>query len=137
MDLVANKSFPYKGRNLRAGVRFSAPNHDARLLLLTRIASRAPAEVSAKPVKPARKAKPVEAAPVVAPEPELVDVEPAVENAEQEDATADSEVSADDLRTVAEALGVTVDGRWGAARLQEEIDRARQTYSTRVMRAND
>jgi hypothetical protein len=40
---------------------------------------------------------------------------------EADDTAGDGEPSKDDLAAQAEALGITVDARWGVARLQKEI----------------
>lgn len=47
------------------------------------------------------------------------DVETAVVDEPVEERDADDDL--DELRSEAEALGITVDGRWGAARLRREI----------------
>ncbi|HEY9417056.1 MAG TPA: hypothetical protein VIQ30_20045 [Pseudonocardia sp.] len=47
--------------------------------------------------------------------------EPAEDESETEDAPPPVDVDLDELRGQAEALGVKVDGRWGAERLREEI----------------
>jgi hypothetical protein len=100
MKLIATKAYSYNTRRLRAGDEFEANEYWARVLVGARRASYAQAvrEEAPKPV-----------ARVVVPEPEPEDTGMQILMK---------------LRAQAERLGIDVDGRWGAARLQQEIAQA-------------
>jgi hypothetical protein len=100
--LTAIKPHKYGTRHLTAGEDYEAPPRHAIALVAGRKARFADKAAPAK-------AKPVAAAPE--PEPENVTTEP----------TNDIER----LRMEATQLGIDVDGRWGVARLNYEIGRAR------------
>jgi hypothetical protein len=98
MKLIATKSLRYNTRRLLAGDEFEAPDMHARILIGVRKARYAPRQ--AEPSRPT----------VVMPT-EIVE--------------ARAEPNIDALRRQADRLGIEVDGRWGAARLQQEIARAK------------
>jgi hypothetical protein len=100
LPLKAIKPHLYGTRRLEAGDEYEAPVEEA----IAQVAMRRADFVKGKPRPvPAATAKP-EAAP---PEPSkpIIDI--------------------DDLRSEATELGIDVDGRWGMARLQHEIDQAK------------
>lgn len=100
--LVATKSYSYDTRRLKAGDEFDATDMHARILVGARKAKYAP-EPAVKPPRP-----------VVVMPTEIVEDR------------AEDEPSIDKLRAQAERLGITVDGRWGAVRLQHEITQAKR-----------
>ncbi len=93
MKLTARRSFTYATRHLVAGDVFEAPDIHG-IILIAR-----------------RKAKPAEEKLITPP---VVRAEVSV--------AYDDDADLVRLRTVAESRGITVDGRWGAKRLQAEID---------------
>jgi hypothetical protein len=94
----------YGTRHLTAGEEYELPPRHAVALVAAKKARFLPA----KPAAPSPEAEPEPPAH----EPEPMPVEP--------------EVTIDSLRLQATQLGVDIDGRWGVARLQHEIDEARQ-----------
>lgn len=98
--LRAIKPHKYGTRHLTAGEEYEAPSRHAVALVAARKAEFSEKHVPAQARKPqsATAAKP---APIEAPP------------------------SIDDLRQQATDLGIDVDGRWGAGRLQYEIDKAK------------
>jgi len=99
MKLIATRSYSYNTRRLRAGDEFEANDYHARVLVGARRARYAPEQEAPKP-----------AARMVVPEPEPED---------------DGAKMLEKLRAQADRLGISVDGRWGAARLQQEIAQRR------------
>jgi hypothetical protein len=99
--LIATRSYRYATRRLQAGEEFEASSVIARALVAARKASYAPE-------KPAPRA-PV---PIRAP----------VSTASTD---TNNDARLDSLRAQAERLGIAVDGRWGAYRLQQEIAQRR------------
>lgn len=137
--LVAKKSFPYKGRVMRPGDAFEPRSRqDARVLIALNRAEKLEQPKPVEKPKKASKAK-LKKSEQPAPSEQVTDPDSnppsGVAPAEAVPDVTESEVSAADLRTVAESLGVSVDKRWSKKRLQEEIDKARNTYSTRMMSA--
>lgn len=132
--LIAKKNFNYRGRRLMAGDRFDAPSRDARVL--TAIGRALEEVVVAKPAKPEKSAR-SKAVAHNEPKNDVPDTSP--ETAEKPSAPEPipSDLEIDDLRMVAEQFGIEVDGRWGKDRIQQEIDSARMTYSTRMLKAGD
>lgn len=98
-QLIARKAMFYKARRLHAGDEFEAKPLDAKILVAIGKARPLSRNVGALDPPP----RPVAA--VIGPPPE-------------HDAERDA------LRTDAEKLGIDVDGRWGPARLRQEIERA-------------
>jgi hypothetical protein len=96
MRLIATRNYSYNTRRLRAGDEFEANEYWARVLVGARRADYAPKQAKAEPPKPLMASR--------VPEPE-----------------DDGAKILEKLRAQAERLGVEVDGRWGAARLQSEI----------------
>jgi hypothetical protein len=101
MKLIATKSLKYDTRRLQAGDEFDAKDMHARILVGARKARYAP-----------------EAAPEP-PQPVVRIVQPELD--EDEGAKIINR-----LRAEAERLGISVDGRWGAGRLQQEIAQAKR-----------
>jgi hypothetical protein len=102
MKLIATKSLKYATRRMQAGDEFDAKDMHARVLVGARLARYAP-----------------EAAPE-RPQPVVVMPTEVVEAPEDEGAKIIIR-----LRAEAERLGIAVDGRWGIARLQQEIAQAK------------
>jgi len=100
MKLIATRSYRYDTRRLQAGDEFEATDMHARILVGARKARYAPDRAPEPP-------KPVVLMPTEVVE--APDVQPSI----------------DKLRAQAERLGIVVDGRWGIARLQQEIARAK------------
>jgi hypothetical protein len=98
----------YGTRRLEAGDEYEAPAEEAIALVATRKAD------FAKTKKPATA--------VSAPTPPTPEPEPVLEP----EAEPEPETTLDGLRHQATQLGINVDGRWGAIRLQHEIAMARQ-----------
>ncbi len=96
MKLTARRSFTYATRHLVAGDVFEAPDIHG-IILIAR-----------------RKAKPAEE--------KLISQPPVVNVILGGWGPYDEDVDPVKLRQVAESRGITVDGRWGAKRLQAEID---------------
>jgi hypothetical protein len=101
--LIATKSYSYATRRLKAGDEFDATDMHARILVGARKAQFAEDRPSAK------------AATAKAP----VKIEEKAQAAETK-ATTDP---LDDLRAQAHRLGIEIDKRWGAVRLQHEISK--------------
>ncbi len=109
MRMIANKPMTYGTRRLTAGEEFDVRPHHVRILKATKKISDAPQPVIA--AAPAvHRFVPAAYAPI-APEPQAVAT---VSDAQQPPIVG--------LRTAAEKLGIPVDGRWSATRLQREID---------------
>jgi hypothetical protein len=104
LSLMATKPHKYGTRHLVAGEEYEAPPRHAIAL------------VAGRKARFTDKAAPAKAKVVAAPEPAA---EP-----EPEPATEPTD-DIDRLRMEATQLGIDVDGRWGMARLQYEIGRAR------------
>jgi hypothetical protein len=102
-NLMAIKPHKYGTRHLVAGDEYEVPPRQAVALVASRKAKFAHN-------RPARAPEPAAVEPVVEPEPEITDAEPP---------------NLDGLRMEAAQLGIEVDGRWGAARLQHEIAQAK------------
>jgi hypothetical protein len=100
--LKAIKPHKYGTRHLTAGDEYEVPPRHAIALVAARKAQ------FAEDKKPARTApeKPAVEVALPRPEPETMDIEI--------------------LRQQATQLGINVDGRWGVARLQHEIDQAKR-----------
>jgi hypothetical protein len=111
LPLKALRPHLYGTRRLEAGDEYEAPVEEAIALVANRRAD------FVKGKKPAAVAPAVQLAP--APAPSLPHYEPEPEPAE-------TPPNINDLRLQATQLGIDVDGCWGAARLQHEIDQARQ-----------
>ena len=103
LALKALRPHLYGTRRLEAGDEYEAPAEEAIALVANRRADFAKAR---KPAATAPESKPE---PVREPEPEPIE-------------TPDS---IDKLRLEATQLGINVDGRWGARRLQHEIEQAK------------
>lgn len=99
MQLIALKPFKYATRALKSGDLFNACQGDAKVLTALKKARevRTPTSIPAPPREIVRKIKQVEQS---------------------------TESDVEKLRADAEALGVKTDLRWGAKRLQAEIDKA-------------
>jgi hypothetical protein len=111
MMLVATKPFTYATRRMQAGDAFEASDRDARLLLAIKKARRADDRVPGQiPPPPATLVAKI--------------VAPAVAASLPAPPTDDDEADIDALRAQAESAGVDVDRRWGAKRLQAEIEKA-------------
>jgi hypothetical protein len=111
--LVALRPHKYGTRHLTAGEEYEAPPRHAIALVAARRARFADKGKYAKPTTPKKLAEP--SAPA-APPPESKPVVAATSEVDKLEA----------LRLEAERLGVSVDGRWGIARLQHEIAQARR-----------
>jgi len=114
MKLIATKSYRYDTRRLQAGDEFEATDMHARILVGVRKARYAHETGPQHPPQPS----PPKPPPPQQPEPDD----------DETDEPAPSRRGDDDiepLRAKARALGITVDGRWGMARLQYEISRLR------------
>ena len=98
MKLIATKAYSYNTRRLRAGDEFEANDYHARVLVGARKARYAP-DAAVEPPPPVERV------------------------VEAEDYGAKS---IEQLRAQAEQLGITVDGRWGVNRLQQEIMQAKR-----------
>jgi hypothetical protein len=103
MKLIATKSLKYATRRMQAGDEFDATDMHARILVGARKARYAPRQEEPKPPNP-----------VIVPE---VQAPPVATKAETDEL--------DRLRALAERRGIHVDGRWGAARLRQEIEQAK------------
>jgi hypothetical protein len=103
----------YGTRRLEAGDEYEAPVEEAIAAVAMRkadfVKGKKPAAVAPE-IKPTVESAPAPSVPRYEPEPELPEIRPSI----------------DDLRLQATQLGIDVDGRWGAARLQHEINEARQ-----------
>ena len=98
MKLIATRNYSYNTRRLRAGDEFEANDYWARVLVGARRASyAAQQEETPKPIA------------------RVAELEPEDDGAK----------ILDKLRAQAERLGIAVDGRWGVARLQQEIAQAK------------
>jgi hypothetical protein len=102
-SLKAIKSHKYGTRQLTAGEEYEAPVRHAFALVASK-----KARFADKPTPRAAVAK------------------PAAEQISAPQEGAPIEATIDELRLQATQLGIDVDGRWGAARLQHEIAQARQ-----------
>lgn len=147
MKIIALKSLSYRTRHMQAGEtnknriqvgeEFEAKPKVAKVLIATGRArdsqERAPVRVPPPPVALADKVAPPE------PEPEPEHEEPALvahEDPDAEEVEDDLQPEVQDepehqkvsLRHEAEALGISVDGRWGIDRLREEIESARGKF---------
>lgn len=105
MRLVALKSLLYGTRRLQPGEEFDAKPQDAKVLIY------------------AKRARDVMRTHLPPPPPELV--RHAAEKPEEIHHDRDL------LRARAEAMGIEIDRRWGAVRLQDEIDAALATYAAK------
>jgi len=105
--LIATKGMRYATRHLRAGDVFEAGYRDAQLLVKIGRAKIAEADEEVTETVVATPAKN-----------EVVEEESASDQA----APVEGEDLLEALRAKAAALGIHVDGRWGEARLLEEID---------------
>jgi hypothetical protein len=114
--LIATKSYRYATRRLQAGEEFEASEMHARILVASRKAAYAE---QAQPQQQLR--------PEPAPLPVLHETADAAAETEAEvDLPLLDPRNIDSLRAQAARLGVTVDGRWGIARLQHEIMQAKR-----------
>jgi hypothetical protein len=109
-NLMAIKPHKYGTRHLVAGDEYEVPPRQAVALVAARKAkfahnrlARTPEPAAVEPVMPQPEPEPE-------PEPEITNAEPP---------------NLDGLRMEAAQLGIEVDGRWGAARLQHEIAQAK------------
>lgn len=123
LALKALRAHLYGTRRLEAGDEYEAPALEA----IAHVANRRADFVKGRR-KPAVVAPVVEAVSAVeeqaAEKPKPESIEP--ELLEQPVASMTSGPSLDDLRLQATALGIDVDGRWGRARLQYEIEQAQR-----------
>lgn len=135
MKLIALKPLRYKTRRLLAGDEFDAPERDAKVLIAVKRArdpaDRRPGKLPPPPPEviaavPEVAAEPLEAAPAGKADHVEMDAAPVVDHPEPLDPDAEK----DRLRADAEALGIDVDGRWGVARLHEEIATAKVSAAT-------
>lgn len=108
LPLKAIRPHLYGTRRLEAGEEYEAPAERAIALVAERKADFAKAK--AKPAPKVEETAAEKPAPPAEPEPEPIAEIP----------------SLDSLRLQATQLGIDVDGRWGAARLQHEIDQAKR-----------
>lgn len=118
MILYATKPFSYANRRLLPGDEFDVvkPIHGKLLVAVKKArVKRDPGKIAAPAKAVTEKVIPqaVEEAPALV---EPVEVMPAVEAEPADDLAA--------LRAQAEQLGIAVDGRWGARRLQSAIEEA-------------
>ncbi len=104
MQLIAIKPFKYANRALKSGDLFNAGRADARILTTL------------------RKARAVREPSRIAPPPSAVAAQ--IQQSSAAPQTAERSEDIEKLRADAEALNIAVDGRWGAKRLQAEIDKA-------------
>lgn len=109
--LTVLKPGKYGTRHLRAGDEFELPIREAVALVVTR-----KAKFVDKARTPAMERREVKVAP---PQPEPKAPEPHAVGA------MSSLPDMDSLRLQATQLGINVDGRWGAHRLQSEIEQAK------------
>jgi hypothetical protein len=109
--LIATKSYRYATRRLQAGDEFEASGVLARALVGARKANYAPDQAP----RPPEPAPPVQAE----------ETAEAVET-EAENMPPFAPGNIDSLRARAARLGITVDGRWGVARLLHEIGQAQR-----------
>jgi len=109
MKLIATRSYRYDTRRLQAGDEFEATDMHARILVGARKARYAPAQKEPEGADYFRVA-PAEPEPLPKPKPLPDD---------------DGAKILERLRAQAERLGIVVDGRWGATRLQHEIAQAK------------
>jgi hypothetical protein len=113
MRLVALKPLLYGTRRLQAGEEFDAPRHHAVPLIAV------------------KKARDVMRAHLPPPPPELMQQvarpaeKPPVPHSSPSEDKHDDHDERDALRALAESLGIEIDRRWGAARLEEEIAKMR------------
>jgi len=112
--LIATKSYRYATRRLQAGEEFETSDMHARILVAARKAAYAP-DPAAQPQQPEPE-----------PEPLQETAEAAAETEAEVDLPLLDPRNIDSLRAQAARLGVTVDGRWGIARLQHEIMQAQR-----------
>ena len=103
MQLIAIKPFKYATRALKSGDLFSAGRADARILTTL------------------RKARVVRESSKIVPPPAAVAAQ--IQQSSAVPPTAERGDDIEKLRTEAEALSISVDRRWGARRLQDEIDK--------------
>lgn len=134
MRLIALKPLPRAFKNLRGGRVLPGDEFDAKdgigraLIGVKRArdpADRRPGKLPPPPPEvvaavPEVAAEPPEAAPADQAEPAVMEAASVAEHPESLDPDAEKER----LRADAEALGIDVDGRWGVARLHEEIAKA-------------
>ena len=104
--LIAEKSHSYGTRRLKAGDEYEASEMHAKVLVAARLARLPPEKTASRPV-------------------------PAVKHEEKAAATAQAAVQErpedlDRLRGEARRLGINIDGRWTAVRLNYEIAQAKQ-----------
>ena len=109
LALKALRAHLYGTRQLKAGDEYEAPTEEA----IAHVAMRKADFAKTPRTSPA----PTMETPA-APAPEPRQIEPAAEAVE--------EPTIDDLRLQATQLGIDVDGRWGRARLQYEIEQAKR-----------
>lgn len=116
--LIATREFSYATRMLKPGQPFEATPNDARLLIAVKRATvvREPSKIAPPPagvlaqIQQSAAINPLDHDGDGSPGGSL----PAAERGED----------IDKLRADAEALGIAIDRRWGARRLQAEIDKA-------------
>lgn len=100
--LIAAKNMRYNTRQLKAGDEFEASSRDARILIGIKKARASTAQlVSTEPPKPS------------------------VQTVHTVQPTVHASTSIEHLRRQASEMGIEVDNRWGARRLQVEIGRKR------------
>jgi hypothetical protein len=117
--LKAIRSHKYGTRHLTAGDEYEAPPRHAVALVAARraqFADKVPARARAAEAKAEVAVEEQAAAQAETMAPPQPEPEPAAEQVP----------SLDSLRLQATQLGINVDGRWGVARLQHEIEQARQ-----------
>jgi hypothetical protein len=116
--MIATKPHKYGTRHLTAGEEYEVPARHALALLAGKKARFAAA--TSRPPKDPPQPAPVRAPP----EPAAVPA-PVIAAAVPEPIVVAAVERMESLRVEAERLGIEVDGRWGVARLQYEIAKAR------------
>jgi hypothetical protein len=148
--VIAIKSFFLNSqmRDVRAGQRLELADAKARYFTKKRLVRIVPPEPAPSPthIRGVPREDPPETPISGPPRPELPrgEMGPEIQPTDQEQEGAEERLEVDReqivsaLRERARALGVDVDGRWGEARLREEISAARDNrYSRRDMRPQE
>jgi hypothetical protein len=119
LPLKSRRPHLYGTRRLEAGDEYEAPVEEAIAHVAMRKADFAKAK---KPAPVAPENKPADP-PAVPPQPQS---EPAAHAVGAMTVASFQGPSLDSLRLQATQLGINVDGRWGVARLQHEIEQAKR-----------
>lgn len=112
MKLTAIRPMSYKTRRMQAGDEFDATATDAKILIAMRKARYLTREIGAFDPPPAPVAE------AIGPPP-------------------DHDAERDALRELAQSMGIDVDGRWGVARLEQEIERVKSAPSATARHEHD